>query len=63
MLSTVSEKHLLRDIAATRKTYSNGDLSIVARLASKHKADSSMLRDLVTQKKGTHPVTQWILSR
>ena len=69
-LSTVSEKRLLIDIAAIRETYTNGDLSNVAHVASKHnlaniftkeKADSTMLRDLMTQRKCTHPVTQWIL--
>ena len=69
-LSSVSEKRLLIDIAAIRETYSNGDLSNVAHVASAHnlanvftkfKADSTMLNGLMASGNLTHPISQWIL--
>ena len=66
-LSTVSKKHLLIDVAAIREIYTNGDLSNVAHVASKHnlaniftkeKGGSTILHDLMTQGKCTHPDTQ-----
>ena len=55
-----------------RETYANGHLSNLAHVASKHnlaniftkeKDDSTMLRDLMTQRKYTLPDTHWILTQ
>ncbi len=68
--STVSEKRLLIDIAAIREAYTNGDLTNVAHVASefnlaivftKANADTTMLRELTSTGKLTHPINQWII--
>lgn len=67
-LSTISEKRLLIDVASIRESYTNGDLTNIAHVASennladiftKTKADPSMLLKLMETGYIDHPVSQW----
>lgn len=68
-LSTVSEKRLLIDISVIRESYTNGDLSNVAHVTcnnladifTKKNASPTMLQDLMSTGKITHPINQWII--